>query len=341
MLRLLIPVDPPEAALPPAGTPTLALRGETMGTYWAVKLVSAAGPDPLVLRRELVALLDGIIAEMSNWAPDSVLSRFNAAPAGTWHPLPDDLFTVIAAALDVAAASAGAYDPTIGPLVDLWGFGPAGPRGASGLPTAAEIDAVKARCGWQLLDLNREARLLYQPGGLHIDLSAIAKGFAVDKLSRHLTARSITSHLVDIGGELRGWGIRPDATPWWVGLERAVGRAGLAGGLETRVALHGLSIATSGDSRRFLTGTDGTRLSHTIDPRTGWPVPDRLAAVTVLDADCMMADVWATALGVLGPEAGFEKAAAEGLAALFLLRDGDGIAERMTPALAAMLDEEA
>jgi len=336
MLRLILPLDVPEAALPPPGTPTISLQGQTMGTYWALRLIQPAAPDPVALRAEVVAILDQIIRQMSNWEKDSLLTRYNQAEPGTWHDLPADMARVIGCALDVAAASGGAYDPTISPLVDLWGFGPAGP---AAIPGEAAIIAMRERCGWQRLLLNRNESRLYQPGGLHLDLSAIAKGFAVDKVAAAMATRGIRSFLVDIGGELRGWGIKPDATPWWVGLERARTLNDVAGGAETKVALHGLAIATSGDSRRFL-NHDGRRLSHTIDPRTGYPIPDRLAAVTVLHPECMLADVWATALGVLGPEAGMELAMRQGLAALFLLREGDGITERLSPALAAMVDEE-
>lgn len=334
MLRLLLPQDPPEAALPPAGTPTVSLRGETMGTYWAVSLIDPQRRDPLALRRDLTACLDRIIAAMSHWDARSDLSRFNAAPAESWVAVPADLLTVVACALDVAAASAGAYDPTLGPLVDLWGFGPAGP---SAPPTADAIAAAQARCGWERLRIDPDQGRLWQPGGLHLDLSAIAKGFAVDKLACLLRDEGVPSYLVDIGGELRGWGIKPDATPWWVELEQARTLAGVAGGRRTRLALHGLAIATSGDSRRFIQ-QEGRRLSHTIDPRTGSPIPDRLAAVTVVHPDCMRADVWATALSVLGPEQGMAVAMREGLAALFLLRGPGGIEERMSPAFAALED---
>lgn len=334
MLRLLLPQNPPEAALPPAGTPTVSLRGETMGTYWAVSLIDPQRRDPLVLRRGLTACLGDVIAAMSHWDRASDLSRFNDAAAGTWVPVPADLLTVTDCALAVASASGGAYDPTLGPLVDLWGFGPTGP---APLPTAAAIAAAQARCGWERLRIDPAQGRLWQPGGLRLDLSAIAKGFAVDKLASFLRDQGIPSYLVDIGGELRGWGIKPDANPWWVELEPAHTLAGEEGGRRTRVALHGLSIATSGDSRRFIQ-QEGRRLSHTIDPRTGAPIPDRLASVTVLHRDCMRADVWATALSVLGPDAGMDLAVQEGLAALFLLRGDSGIEERMSPAFAALED---
>ncbi|WP_445376437.1 FAD:protein FMN transferase [Niveispirillum fermenti] len=332
-LRLILPADAPEAALPPVGVPVTRLSGQTMGTYWSVALVAPGGPPPLLLRRGIIAILDDIVASMSHWDPASDLCRYNAAPRG-WVAVDGGLAQVLETALAVAADSGGAYDPAIGGLVDLWGFGPPGPVAAP--PSAAAIAAALAAPRWN--EIRVEPARLWQPGGVRLDLSAIAKGHAVDAVSRYLSDRGVTSHLVDIGGELRGWGIKHDANPWWVTLEQPVGRDGRPGGILTRIALHGWSVATSGDSRRFLMGPDGARLSHSLDPRTGRPVPDDLAAVTVLHRDCMMADVLATALTVLGPRAGPDWAAARGIMALFVLREGRGLAERATPALAALAE---
>jgi thiamine biosynthesis lipoprotein len=174
---------------------------------------------------------------------------------------------------------------------------------------------------------------MLQPGGVRLDLSAIAKGFAVDLVSELLTRRGLTDHLVEIGGELRGSGIKPDHSPWWVALDGADDTMG-----DTVVALHDLSVATSGDAQRFI-AADGRKFSHTIDPRTGWPIPETLASVTVFDRSCMRADALATALSVLGPEEGHAYAVKRKIAARFLLRGARGVAERMTPAFAAMLGE--
>lgn len=333
-LRLILPADAPEAALPPQGTPVVRLSGTSMGTYWSVALVSPQGPAPLALRRGIVAILDHVVAVMSHWRPDSDLCRYNTSPRG-WVDVDASLCHVLSAALGIAADSGGAYDPAIGGLVDEWGFGPPGPVAVP--PDGERIRTLLSVPRWA--DIKVEEGRLWQPGGVRLDLSAIAKGHAVDLVARYLAGRGVLSHLVDIGGELRGWGIKPDATPWWVDLDQAVGRDGQKGGMATRIALHGWSVATSGDRNRFFLGADGRRLSHSLDPRTGWPVSDDLAAVTVLHADCMMADALATALTVMGAEAGIEWAAARGVMALFVRRDGAGIGEVLTPALAALAEE--
>lgn len=333
-IRLVLPDGAPEAALPPSDMPVIRMSGTTMGTYWSVAAIAPGGPGPMELRRAVVAILDRVVASMSHWDATSVLSRYNAAGQG-WVDSDDDLSAVLSAALSVARDSGGAYDPAIGALVDEWGFGPPGPAAAP--PDPARIRALLSGPRWA--DIRVENGRLWQPGGVRLDLSSIAKGYAVDLVARYLARQGVVSHLVDIGGELRGWGIKHDATPWWVMLEQAVGRNGRPGGLTTRIALHGWAVATSGDSRRFITGADGRRLSHTLDPRTGQPVSDDLAAVTVLHEDCMMADVLATALTVLGPDAGPEWAAARGIMALFARRHGPGIVETLTPALAALAEE--
>jgi thiamine biosynthesis lipoprotein len=230
----------------------------------------------------------------------------------------------------MADDSGGAFDPTIGPAVNLWGFGPDPRRGEA--PAPDKVAAALARCGWWRLDLDRTSRRALQPGGLYVDLSGIAKGYAVDLLARQVKDAGIASCLVEVGGELRGCGVKPDGSPWWVALETPAGTAS-----ETIVALHGLSAATSGDYRKFF--MDGqARYCHTIDPRTGYPVSGGPASVTVLHPRCMHADALATVLAVLGVDDGMAYARQRGIAARFLSRAGDGFSEQVTPAFAAMLD---
>ncbi|HEY0821572.1 MAG TPA: FAD:protein FMN transferase, partial [Rhizobacter sp.] len=192
------------------------------------------------------------------------------------------------------------------------------------------LDAARARAGWQRLTL--QAGRLRQPGGATLDLSAIAKGFAVDQIARLLHARGFGDHLVEVGGELRGSGVRPDGQPWWVDLQLPPGAEGLPG---TRVALHGLAVATSGDYLRHFSD-EGVSRSHTLDPRTGGPITHGLASVSVLHAECVLADAWSTALTVLGIEHGLACARERGLAALFVQRTSRGFVERLSPALEAM-----
>jgi thiamine biosynthesis lipoprotein len=345
MQRVLIPTSlaaPPPT--PAAGGRMRQWAGETMGTTWSVSAVLASEADPedagIAARIEagIEGVLASVIAQMSNWAETSDLSRFNRAAADTWVTLPEDCFTVLQAALQVARDSGGAYDPSAGPLVDLWGFGPAGARQAA--PTPDDVARVRQPCGWERIEVDVPMRRARQPGGLALDFCAIAKGFAVDAVSRHLDARGVTHHLVEIGGELRGQGLKPDGMPWWVELESPVGNgsgSGIAhGATRTLVALLGLSIATSGDYRRYFE-QDGRRFAHTIDPRTGYPAAHALASVTVIHRDCMLADALSTALTVLGPQAGMDFARRHALAARFLVRTPRGFDELTSPAFAAML----
>ena len=298
-----------------------------MGTTWSVKAATTVADHHI--RQIVETTLALVISQMSQWEPQSDISRYNRAPAATWHVLPDEFFSVLRCALDLARDTDGAYDPTVGGLSELWGFGACGRR--SSIPEQSDIDTVRQHCGWQRVSIDHDRRAVLQPGSVQLDLSSIAKGFAVDLVSETLSKRGIAEHLVEIGGELRGSGVKPDGTPWWVALE---GEDGAEDG--TIAALHVLSVATSGDARRHIKA-GGQTLSHTLDPRTGWPVPDVLTSVTVFDRSCMKADALATALTVLGPDRGFEFASARDLAARFVMRDATGLQERMTPAFAAML----
>ena len=333
--RILVPETLSDPTLPDGGA-VAVLAGATMGTTWSVTLVSPRGSGLAEIRRGIEARLDRVVAQMSTWEPDSDLSRFNRAPAGSWHALPEECFRVLAHALAIAGDTGGAYDPTVGALVDLWGFGPApAPRAR---PPAEAIAATRAHTGWARLTLDARGRRAHQPGGVSVDLSSIAKGFAVDEVATQLRRLGATSFLVEVGGELRGHGIKPDGTPWWVALETPAGPGPSPHVGDTIVAVHGLSVATSGDYRRsFEDG--GRRYSHTIDPRTGCPVDHELASVTVLHPECMAADALATALTVLGPEPGLAYARRRGLVARFVVRArAGGLEEHMTPGFAAMLE---
>lgn len=327
---------PPRIAIPPLLSPAafagrdaqgaiVDLGGPTMGTSWSARIVSP--PEGLAARIE--ALLGEIVAEMSNWEPESAISRFNRAEPGSWHALPSGFFTVLEAALALAAESEGAFDPTLGALVDLWGFGPAS---FSGVPGAAAIAACPAG-RWRDIRLDRAARRALQPGGAVLDFSGIAKGHAVDRVADLVRAEGCRHFLIEIGGELRGEGIKPDGQPWWVDLEAPLG---IGEAQPLRVALHQICAATSGDYRRFFE-QDGRRFAHSLDPRTGAPVAGAAASVTVLHESCMMADALATAITVLGDEAGVAFATARGLAVRIVARGSGEFTEQLSPALAAML----
>lgn len=337
MNRVFIPLSLPQPDPVPADAPTESLGGQTMGTSWSVKLIRPPHLDLQTIRDGIQQQLDLVIAQMSTWSASSDLSRYNQAEAGSWHALsmrPPHFLRVLDCALQIAERSGGAYDPSVGPLVNLWGFGPDPVR--SEAPDAASLAQARARCGWQRVRIDRARNALLQPGGLYLDFSSIAKGYAVDLVTEHLRSIGVQSHLVEVGGELRGHGVKSDGQPWWVGLEQPPAPTGSEPGMQSIVALHGLALATSGDYRRYFEHA-GKRYSHTIDPRTAQPIAHALASVTVLHADCMTADAWATALMVLGDEEGLALALEAGLAALFVRRDGAGFRESMTPAMQAML----
>ncbi|NIJ07061.1 thiamine biosynthesis lipoprotein [Sphingomonas vulcanisoli] len=289
-----------------------------MGTAWLAAYV-APELDPEEVRARIIGRLAAFVAELSHWEPVSLLSRFNALPAGEWMALPADFAAVIAAGLDMAALSNGAFDPTIGRVVDLLGFGPSGLQAP---PSPEALTAARTNSGYQRLAFDRQARRLRQPGGLSLDFSGIAKGHAVDMLGDFLTALGARDWLVEIGGELKGSGMRPDADPWWVDCEDPPG-ATLP---PLRIALHGLAIATSGDYRRG---------SHTIDPRSGAPAANDIHSVSVIHAKAMLADAWATTLTVLGVDAGLALAAKHGIAARIVA----AAEEHLTPAFLAMLTD--
>jgi thiamine biosynthesis lipoprotein len=328
MRRVLLPHEI-SSAPPPAGGTIADWRGTSMGTSWSVRAVGA----PADLQDRLQAELDLVVAQMSHWEATSDLGRFNRAPAGTWQELPPEFFDVLSFALDVCDATAGACDPCAGALVNLWGFGPVNRYDEPGFvpPTAAQVGGVLAQRAHVRLDA--VGRRAWQPGGVQLDLSAIAKGYAVDRLAECLDRLGIHHYLVEVGGELRGAGVKPDGQPWWVSLEQPVQDAG-----EIVVALHGLAIATSGDYRRYF-HTDARRFPHTIDPRTGMPIDSGIASVTVVHASCMAADAWSTALTVLGVDEGLRLAERRHLAARFLVRQPDGtLLESVSSHFAAMLD---
>lgn len=312
-----------------------SLQGQTMGTTWSARVVPAPGSDQAALQAAIEAELTTVVNLFSHWEPRSELSRFNNAPAGVWA-VSQGFWDLLTASLDIADDTDGAVDPTLGAVVDLWGFGPPGPRPANDpVPSDEAIAAALSVSGFQALRLNRDARGVMQPGGMRLDLSAIAKGHAVDRVSARLEQEGATSHLIEIGGELKGRGVKPDGQPWWVEIEAPPGSTAQ----RTVVALFDLAVATSGDYRRAFQH-QGRTYPHTISGRTGRPVDHGLVSVTVFHEKAMMADAWSTALTVMGPVEGPPFADAMGLAACFTSRDDQGLIEIVTPAWHAMMEED-
>lgn len=308
-----------------------------MGTSWSVKLVAAPRADLHALHAGIQSQLDLVVEQMSTWEPESDISRFNRLPANTWQLLPEPFFSVLSCAMKIADESDGAYDPTVGPLVEAWGFGAtAHPQ----LPNARALSQAQSRIGWQYVALQSESASALQPGNFHLDLSAIAKGYSVDAIARHLRNLGIRAALVEVGGELYGYGRKPEDGLWQVLVETSPDeqQEDSAEDPARVIALDSIAIATSGDHWHVFEH-EGIRYSHTLDPRTGKPVQHAPAAVTVIADDAMHADAWATALTVMGSEAGFDFAQARGLAARFVTRGDSGLMERMTDAFLARLTQ--
>lgn len=329
--RVAIPHALSAAALHrPAGELHM-LDGETMGTSWRVTFVGAS-PTLLAARRAIVQVLDRVTGQLSPWIADSELNRFNVMAAGSRHIATAEFARVLTCALRIAEETGGACDPALGALVDLWGFGPL-PRGAV-IPSASEIAQALRASGWRHIAHDPIRNSFSRNASARLDLCGIAKGYAVDLVARLLRESGVAAALIEIGGELCGYGVKPDGTPWWVAVD---GDAGSKAPI--LVALHGLAIATSGSERSFVHA--GKSYSHTIDPRTGWPIDNGMISATVLHDSCMQADAYASALMVMGSDADAAVAFADmhGLAAVIRYRAGRDVIEQVSAQLQAMLDE--
>jgi thiamine biosynthesis lipoprotein len=307
-----------------------------MGTSWKVSVVSPAAPAA-DLQREIQATLSRIDGAMSTYQADSELSRFNRSSSTEPQTLSAETLGVVAESLALAEASGGALDPTVLPLVDLWGFGPAGRR--AGVPSQAEVEQTRAHTGWRRLELDLPGgTLTKRDAAIQLDLSAVAKGFGVDAVCDRLDAFGCVDYFVEVGGEVRANGLNAKGVAWRVGIDKPVALSPPGQQVQQVVQLDGLAMATSGDYRNFRE-FDGRRYSHTIDPRTGFPVDHGLASVSVVAPTCMEADALATAIGVLGPEAGWDFAAGRaGVEVLLVARGADGkVTERMTPGFRELL----
>ena len=294
-----------------------------MGTTWSVVV-----PDPPegVDADRLQSIVDEVFAEvnatLSTYDPSSELSRFNQYESTSPVAASPMLCEVIALAADVGEATGGAFDVTVGPLVGLWGFGSTAGDGAGArTPDAATLAATRSQVGRDKLIVDRVAGTLRKSAPeLAVDVDGIAPGFAVDRVAERFEDIGVQRYLIELGGELRGRGLSPDRRPWRVAIEAPLGGERR---LYALVALDGQGLSTSGDYRDARI-VDGRRVSHTIDPRTGAPVGHRLASVTVVQGTAALADAYATALMVLGPQEGFELATRMGIPALFIVRSEDG-----------------
>lgn len=286
------------------------LSGPTMGARWSVVFFGAADRDLAPLQASLQAAVDEVDTQMSTWTPTSDLMRFNAAPVGFWIRLPRALLTVLDTALEVGRQSDGAFEVAMGDAVTAWGFG----------PSPAEPEAIRKalartrRPSFETLDLDLAGGRARKSAEMTIDLSGIAKGYGVDRLIDALRDQGVAHALAAIDGELRALGAQPDGRGWSVAVERPDPETCAA---HSMFELRDIAIATSGDYRHWVQVGD-RRLSHTMDPSTGGPLPNPPASVTVLAESCMLADAIASACMVLGKTAGRALAQRLGCDTLFL-----------------------
>ena len=299
---VVIKVTPPlEPAGEPGGDPgdVTTLTGSTMGTTYTVRLADELSPAQQEQWQQRVQqCLDDVNGRMSTYRADSEVSRFNRSNSNDWFPVSPDTAVVVAAALEVAQQTQGAFDITVGPLVNLWSFGPE--RRPAGIPSDAEIDAARQHVGFQHLKVRLDPPALMKGlPELTVDLSGIAKGFAVDQVCELFEEGGIKGYMVEVGGEIRTKGAKADGQLWRIGVELPVAGQRL---VQSVLELKDACLATSGDYRNFFEW-EGQLYCHEIDPHTGRPVAHGVAEVSVLHAEsAMWADAYATGLMVMPPE---------------------------------------
>lgn len=317
----------------------LKISGPTMGTTYNIAWVSSASndksqPTPISadqLQQMVDTRLVYINKSMSTYDPASEISRLNqdkiAANAGGWIAISEEFADVMAISLDVWHKSQGAFDITVGPLVNLWGFGP--DARPTKVPSAEQITAAKARMGSDRIEFDAAHKQLRLEHGLYLDMSAVAKGWATDDIAALLEQQGIESYMVEIGGEIRTKGSKPENQPWRIAIERPQFFSDRNVALIIEPGNRG--VATSGSYRNYYED-NGVRYSHTIDPASGYPIAHKLASVTVVHESAGYADAWATAITVLGPEQGLALAEQFGLAVFMLVGDGNSFTEQYSSA---------
>lgn len=316
----------------------MQFHGSTMGSTYTVKILML--PDTITqqqLEVQIAAILGRLHAQMSTYDANSEVSRFNSNRNTDWFSVSTDVCRIVELSQQISQLSNGAFDITVSPLVNLWGFGPAPTRTAP--PSAAEIQIAKQRVGYQHLqtrcnDIGLTPALRKNYPHIAIDLSAIAQGYGADKIADYLDLLGIADYLVDVGGELRSSGVNAQKMAWRIGVERPI--SSQQGQVEQVLPIKDCAVATSGSYRNFFEA-NGKRYSHTIDPNTGSPVTHNLVSVTIVTKIAAVADAWATAISVLGAEKGYAVAKKNNLAVLLIEQKGDKFLETQTPQLTSYL----
>lgn len=329
------------AACNPPAPDVTTVSGGTMGTTYTVKYIApqtGGRADAAAVRDRFEAMLADINRQMSTYDPESEISRFNRAGVGESVTVGADFAQVLNEALRLHGLTGGALDITIGPLVNVWGFGP--DKSVTRTPDSAALAAARQQVGLDKIRIRPQAdgaALTKLAEGVALDVSAIAKGFAVDQLAQHLDALGVQHYLVEIGGELRAKGYNAQGVPWRVGIETP--QAGQHGHAQLVLPLRHQALATSGDYRNFRIDEHGRRLSHIIDPASGQPIRHHLASVSVVADNAATADGLATALFVLGDAQALALAERHGWAVLVIVHSDTGFRTAMSPALERLINE--
>ncbi|HBR1315812.1 TPA: FAD:protein FMN transferase ApbE [Klebsiella quasipneumoniae] len=311
----------------PASTATV-LDGKTMGTFWRVSVIGVDEAKAQALRAKVQAQLDADDRLLSTWKNDSALMRFNhAADTRPW-PVSEAMADIVTLSLRIGAKTDGAMDITVGPLVNLWGFGP--DKQPVATPDAQAIAAAKAHTGLQHLQvINQSGRQFLQKDipDLFVDLSTVGEGYAADHLARLMEQEGISRYLVSVGGALVSRGMNGEGKPWRVAIQKPTDRENA---VQAIVDINGHGISTSGSYRNYYE-LDGKRISHVIDPQTGKPITHKLVSVTVIAPTALEADGWDTGLMVLGPEKAQQVVCEQGLAVYMIVKEGEGFKTWMSP----------
>lgn len=317
--------------------PPTVLEGKTMGTFWRVSVVDISPQQAQSLRQKIQTQLDADDHLMSTWKDDSALMRFNHSTSTAPWPVSAAMSDIVTTSLRVGEKTEGAMDITVGPLINLWGFGP--DKQPVKTPGQAQIDAAKARTGLaHLTVINRAGEQFLQKDlpDLFVDLSTVGEGYAADHLARLMEHEGIARYLVSVGGALASRGMNAQGQPWRVAIQKPTDRENVA---QAVVDINGHGISTSGSYRNYYE-LDGKRISHIIDPRSGRPIQHALVSVTVIAPTALEADAWDTGLMVLGTEQAKEVVTREGLAVFMIIKDGDGFRTWMSPQFSAFLLSE-
>ena len=311
----------------PASTATV-LDGKTMGTFWRVSVIGVDEAKAQALRAKVQTQLDADDRLLSTWKNDSALMRFNHATDTRPWPVSEAMADIVTLSLRIGAKTHGAMDITVGPLVNLWGFGP--DKQPVATPDAQAIAAAKARTGLQHLQvINQSGRQFLQKDipDLFVDLSTVGEGYAADHLARLMEQEGISRYLVSVGGALVSRGMNGEGKPWRVAIQKPTDRENA---VQAIVDINGHGISTSGSYRNYYE-LDGKRISHVIDPQTGQPITHKLVSVTVIAPTALEADGWDTGLMVLGPEKAQQVVREEGLAVYMIVKEGEGFKTWMSP----------